>query len=80
MTEPTGPVRGDSIEEYMGGHDCRKCPPLQLSEHGQETLEAMAAWKTIGPGRLRRLRELAAELLALQKERRVNGDPDAAVR
>lgn len=60
---------GASTADFMGAHDCRKCPPLQLSEHGQETLEAMAAWKTIGPGRLRRLRELAAELLALQKEK-----------
>lgn len=63
MAEP------ETIADFMGAHDCRGCPPLQLSDRGQETVEEMAKWKTLGPGRLRRIRELAAELLALQKER-----------
>lgn len=57
----------DATAAFMGAHDCRGCPPLQLSEQGQRTVEAMRTWKSVGAGRLRLLRELAAELLALQE-------------
>lgn len=62
----------DDLEEqrvsaFMGAHDCRKCPPLQLSDEGQETLEAMGKWRSFGPGRIAAVRRLRAELLALQK-------------
>lgn len=65
MAEP----ENDALSAFMGAHDCRKCPPLQLSDEGQEILEAMGGWQVFGPGRIAAVRRLRVELLALQKEK-----------
>lgn len=70
-------IEPDTIADFMGAHDCRGCPPLQLSDQNQETLEAMGEWRVFGPGRIAAVRALRLELLSLQRKI-TTSDPDPA--